>query len=212
MEEDVEVSSWLKCNIEDLWIFDKLILAKKLGYVCGPAGVSVPNPDNYIVRPVINIPGMGRGAQILWIDNDTDHLPSGHFWCEIFNGDHISIDYVDNLPALAVQGFRDNPNDPLYKFSKWQKIDSRITIPPILHTLKGKYKHINVEYIGGKVIEIHLRHNPDFIWNNTVVYPVWQDQDPDDIQNQLDNKQLKFVHADAWISGPTVSRKGFLID
>ena len=33
------------------------------------------------------------------------------------------------------------------------------------------------EYIGGKLIEIHLRRNPDFDWGNTQFIPVWRGQD-----------------------------------
>lgn len=77
---------WNLCDPNDLWIYDKLILSRKMGYVCGPPGVPVPNADSYIVRPITNIEGMGRGAEILWLDDDTDHLPPGYFWCEIFDG------------------------------------------------------------------------------------------------------------------------------
>ena len=44
-----DYEAWVKCHPDDLWIFDKLILAKKLGYLCGPADVAVPESDNYIV-------------------------------------------------------------------------------------------------------------------------------------------------------------------
>lgn len=33
-------------NPDDLWCVDKLILSKKLGYLCGPAGI-VPAPRNW---------------------------------------------------------------------------------------------------------------------------------------------------------------------
>ena len=49
MLDDDEV--WDTANIEDLWVFDKLILAKKLGYQCGPAGGWTPESKNYIIRP-----------------------------------------------------------------------------------------------------------------------------------------------------------------
>lgn len=54
--------TWLRCHIDDLWIFDKLIVSKKLGYVCGPHGVNVPQNGKYIVRPCVNLMSMGRGA------------------------------------------------------------------------------------------------------------------------------------------------------
>ena len=33
---------WDKIKPDDLWIYDKLILSRKLGYLCGPAGVAPP--------------------------------------------------------------------------------------------------------------------------------------------------------------------------
>jgi len=56
--------AWLACHDDDLWIFDKAILAKKLGHISGPRGVNVPAAGEYIVRPVMNIMGMGRGGSL----------------------------------------------------------------------------------------------------------------------------------------------------
>ena len=44
--------------------FNKLWLAEQLGYVCGPAGVDVPKPGVYVVRPIMNLDGMGAGARV----------------------------------------------------------------------------------------------------------------------------------------------------
>ena len=70
-----EDTAWTNTDIEDLWIYDKLILSKKMGYVCGPTGVDVPEDGFYIVRPVTNIVGLGIGAyeQYLTVEGWTDH-------------------------------------------------------------------------------------------------------------------------------------------
>jgi hypothetical protein len=39
---------------EDAWVYDKLIVAKRLGYVCGAAGVAPKSSAEYIVRPISN--------------------------------------------------------------------------------------------------------------------------------------------------------------
>ena len=39
-----------------------------------------------------------------------------------------------------------------------------------------KYERINLEYIGDKLIEVHLRGNEDFV-NNSEFIPVWEGQD-----------------------------------
>ena len=58
-------------SVEDLWCVDKLILAKKLGYVCGPAGIAPPYPGQYVVRPIMNLKMMSRGASIQYLDSDS---------------------------------------------------------------------------------------------------------------------------------------------
>ena len=46
-----------------MWVTDKLILASKMGYKCGPAGIDVPESGDYCVRPVVNAYGLGIGAK-----------------------------------------------------------------------------------------------------------------------------------------------------
>ena len=59
---------WIDCNDDDLWVFDKCILSRKLNYNCGPADMWVPKPDFYIVRPCVNLAGMGREAKIRYLE------------------------------------------------------------------------------------------------------------------------------------------------
>jgi len=174
--ETHEDIAWLNTDPQDIWIFDKLILARRMGYVCGPAGVDVPCDANYIVRPVTNCVGLGLGASIqyLTVKDWTDHLPPGTFWCEIFQGDHISVDYEWGEPILSVQGFK-NANT-FTQWDRWTKVHKLIPVPPLLKPFTKKYRWMNCEYIGGKLIEVHLRRNPDFDWGNTEFVPVWQGQ------------------------------------
>lgn len=150
-------SNWAITPEDCLWLHDKLILSKKLGYVCGPAGVGVPEPGNYIVRPITNLPGMGRGAEIIHIDEDTDDLPLGHFWCEVFEGRHITVDYVKGEQVFAAEGTRQYDNDPCYRFDKWTAIDDDMPLPDALSVLK-QFDTVNVEYIDQNAIEVHLEH------------------------------------------------------
>ena len=91
--ETAEDLVWKTIDPDDIWVLDKLILSRKLRYKCGPVGLDVPYPGFYIVRPCVNMIGLGLGAQKIWLDSDTTHLPVGHFWCEWFEGRHLSIDY-----------------------------------------------------------------------------------------------------------------------
>jgi len=76
-----EEQVWKSIHPDDIWAMDKLIVSRKMGYICGPVGTSVPAPDYYIVRPCINALGLGLGldTQKIYIEDNTDHLPTGHF-------------------------------------------------------------------------------------------------------------------------------------
>jgi hypothetical protein len=55
-------------------------------------------------------------------------------------------------------------------------------LPDILKKFANKYEWINCEYIGGKLIEVHFRHNEDFEGGITHFIPVWEGEtiDPPD--------------------------------
>jgi hypothetical protein len=190
---------WKSIHEEDLWTYNKLILNTRLRHLCGPTGMSVPYSGNYIVRPSINLLGMGRFSRIEWIDKDTDHFHPAEFWCEIFEGEHMSVDFYKKKSQLVVLGERDN-GDPLYKWKKWYKIDRKVEFPEVLNDLKGDYEWINCEFIGNKLIEVHFRRNPDFRHDNTVAIPVWRNDRPQRMEG------LTFIDDKDYL------RRGFFID
>lgn len=139
---------------------------------------------------------MGRFARKEWIENETEHFHPSEFWCEIFQGPHLSIDFQDKKSKLVVMGER-NTEDPLYKWKRWEKIDVEIEFPPILNDLVGNYEWINCEMIGNRVIEVQFRQNPDFRYGNSVAIPVW------------DNEKMQNM---TFISDKDYLRKGFYIE
>ena len=173
-EDTDEDLYWLTANPDELWVMDKLILSRKMGYKCGPVGLDVPKPDYYIVRPCVNMIGLGLGASIEWIDRETMHLPVGHFWCEVFTGPHLSVDYHYGKSCLVVQGFKDE--DTLTRWNKWVRFDAEVSLPKILEPFKDK-EYINCEFIGGNLIEVHFRSNPDFKNDIQEFIPVWEGED-----------------------------------
>ena len=162
---------WLDLALDELWVYNKLEISTQLGYNCGPVGVEVPHPGWYIVRPPINLLGLGLGAKKVWIDKSTDHLTVGHFWCEWFEGKHYSVDYEKGEWVRTTTGDQDK-ND-LTKWSKWYTIDHVIPFPSIISSLHHK-PNINCEFVGENLIEVHVRNNPDFSYNNNVFIPVWE--------------------------------------
>jgi len=148
---------WKTIDPDDMWVLDKLILSKKLDYNCGPVGLDVTLPGHYIVRPCVNMQGLGLGTQKVYLERDTTHLPVGHFWCEWFEGRHLSIDYYQGKQVLAVEGHK--PDTTFTRWEHWVRVADRIRLPNVLKPFVEKYEWINCEYIGGKLI--------DFI-------PVWE--------------------------------------
>lgn len=159
---------------QDLWVYNKLQLSRILGYTCGPAGMEVPKSGFYIVRPSVNFMGMGRLSRIEWLEYDTEHLHPAEFWCEIFEGEHLSVDFYKKESKLVVKGTK-NAKNPLYKWEKWEKIDKKVNFPPILNNLVGNYDYINCEFVENNLIEVHFRQNSDFRYGNTVAIPIWDE-------------------------------------
>ena len=64
---------------------------------------------------------------------------------------------------------------PPDRFIRWERVDIQVPYPKILTTI-GLYRYgwINCEFIGGKLIEVHFRRNPDFRHDNNVLIPVWE--------------------------------------
>ena len=170
-EEEV----WMCIDPQDMWVLDKLIVARMSGHIAGPIGVDVTNPGWYIVRPAVNALGLGIGAERHWLTGNTDTLAPGHFWCEWFDGRHLSVDYHWGVQTLAVEGFK--PDTTFTRWTDWRLVDDVVPLPAMLTKIADKYEWINCEYIGGKLIEVHLRNNQDFAGNVYHFIPVW-DGDP----------------------------------
>jgi hypothetical protein len=190
---------WNSIHRNDTWVYNKLLLNQSLGHLCGLTGCPVPYSEYYIVRPCINLLGMGRFSRIEWIDKDTEHFHPSEFWCEIFEGPHLSVDFHHQKSELVVLGERDD-NEPLYKWKRWTKIDQEVEYPEILKNLKGDYDWINCEFIGNRLIEVHFRRNPDFRYGNSIAIPVWKGDRPQKVDN------FTFIEDKDYL------RRGFFID
>lgn len=191
-----------KIDAEDLWIYNKLQLSRLLGHNAGPIGCPVSKEGWYIVRPAINFLGMGRCAFKKWISLDMDpddYGQPGDFWCEWFDGEHLSVDFYNKEPILTVRGVKKHSSEES-EWLRWEKIDKKVDFPSILDKISDKYSQINIEMIGDKIIEVHLRHNPDFKWGNRVAIPVY------DIKNQKIPDGYRFVESLDY------NRQGFFID
>jgi len=116
---------------------------------------------NVIVRPMTNLGGMGKGTYYL---NDIDkisEISKKDFWCEIFQGEHISIDIFHNkYGILGSIGFKGIPGK-LFTFNYWEYLPNYQLPPNIILWINTHLKEFvgvfNLELIDNKIIECHLR-------------------------------------------------------
>ena len=192
--------------------YNKLWLSEHLGYYCGPAGIGPPESNHYIVRPIMNLSGMGVGSSRMWIDaGDTTKVPPGYFWCELFEGRHLSITYqlADDMtyePKHSYEGFKDSSGT----FLEWKLTSDTIELPRWVQKqiAQGNVSVCNAEFIGPRLIEVHLRDTPDPLVDS--MFPVWKgDTIMVDKLSKLGYSYLNsYDDADGFLTTP---RLGFMI-
>ena len=206
--------SWKKYPHHHKW-FDKLSVAESFGYTCGPCGVAPDRSDEYIVRPIYNLSGMGVGATIKHIQKgDTTQVPPGYFWCEILTGRHFSatFEYVDDefFPYWkclhCYEGF--NRKEVLSEFYKWIRVKESPKLPRNFLELKD-VGVINVEFKGNNPIEVHLRPTPDPLYSELI--PIWKKDTQKTVDNYLEmgySYYMSYDDADSFLNNPRV---GFMV-
>jgi hypothetical protein len=213
MTEEIEDwEAWDKYP-QHRWVFNKMELALRLGYCAGPTPGPVPTTGEYIVRPIYNFSGMAAGAKIMTLEQGKvyDFQPS-YFWCERFYGEHLSVDYVwidsEITPVHSSVGDTDFEN--LSRFSRWYEVEHRkIDLPAWINNFRDIGK-LNIEFVGGKIIEIHLRHGDYFPEGTTEIIPVWSTTSKQEIDKLLEQGYTyedSYMDAEKNISDP---RLGFL--
>jgi len=155
--------AWLSYP-EQRWIYDKYKLSRKL------------NPDLYagfrtkeglkcVVRPRINLDGLGREVTVFEGDTAPRRVPFGYFVQEHVNGAHLSIDKDPQGKLVFYQGKKipgSNTEFFLWHRRRQPKLawNDRGRLLSWLHLLEVPYA--NMEMIGSNVIECHLRPSIQF--------------------------------------------------
>jgi len=158
--EDCDAWQWFPAQ---RWVYNKLAVALSQDLKAGPHGTQPPCFPIFS-KPVINLRGMGVGSRILQSQADYDlHYEPGHFWMTLLEGRHVSSDIavVDGEPRWwrhvtgkpAGEGTFDSwivhaePDPDLEAYcGAW-----------IEQHLPGYTGMLNLETIGQKIIEAHLR-------------------------------------------------------
>ena len=138
---------------QDRWIFNKLAIAELQGLNCGVSGVPMTVPGVYCLRPIYNLSGNGDGGVMRFVfdgTNQPDTIP-GWFWCEWLNGYQEWVEYTDEVPVAWHGGTRTGRRLVL----EFPDAPTNTWFP---NKLKLISKHMLIEYIDGKIIEVAPRH------------------------------------------------------
>lgn len=206
-----DAEAYLEFKDHRKW-FNKLWLTEELGYNCGPSGIAPNKSGYYIVRPIMNISGMGAGAEKIYIDSgDISKTPPGYFWTEWFDGEQYSVNFEWSKywkQTSCWKAERDVEN--LYKFKKWTRHNNTIfNLGSLFNDINvQKITKINVEFIEHLPIEVHLRQSPDPDYDEIV--PIWSgDENLVDIYRKLGyNYIIDHDDADGFIKQ---KRLGFMV-
>jgi hypothetical protein len=158
--EDPDAYQWYPAQ---RWVYNKLWVAESQGLACAPHGVPPPGFPVFS-KPIINLQGMGVGSRVL---PDLAHyqrcLTPGHFWMTLLEGEHVSSD-VALVRGRAVW-WRHCRGTPAAQgtFDHWLiEADQRPQLQAYLGAWATQYLAdytgmLNLESIGGRIIEAHLR-------------------------------------------------------
>ena len=158
--EDFDAYEW---NPAHHWVYNKLLIAESQGIRCAPHGVT-PRSFPVFSKPLINLRGMGAGSRVLTSLADYEkHESGGHFWMTLLTGEHVSSDIA--IEQGAPVWFRHSKGIPsgAGTFDYWTieaESDAeleRYCCDWLARNLAGYTGMVNLETIGGYIIEVHLR-------------------------------------------------------
>jgi len=172
--EDADSWTWYP---KHRWVYDKIAVALSQSLEAAPHGVA---PKNYPVfsKPITNLKGMGVGSRVLRSAEDyTKHYAPGHMWMTLLEGRHVSSDVaVLDGEAKWWRHATGHPG-PEGTFDHWvlhsehdPELEQRCG-EWIGKNLAGYTGMLNLETIGGRIIEAHLRFAdqwPDLYGNGWV--------------------------------------------
>jgi hypothetical protein len=158
--EDSDAWQWYPAQ---RWIYNKLAVALSQELDAGPHGTPPPRFPVFS-KPIVNLKGMGVGSRVLKSQADYEaHYTPGHFWMTLLEGRHVSSD------VAVVRGtphwWRHVTGNPASEgmFDYWiihAEPDASIEEPCaawIEKNLPDYTGMLNLETIGGAIIEAHLR-------------------------------------------------------
>ncbi|MBV8496871.1 MAG: hypothetical protein JO361_08835 [Gammaproteobacteria bacterium] len=158
--EDPDAWAW---NPAHRWVYDKLRVAESQGLACAPHGIR-PREFPVFSKPIINLQGMGVGSRVLADEAAyRRHATPGHFWMTLLTGEHVSTDVA--VVRGTSRWWRHCRGMPAAEgmFDYWLiEAGSRPELEAYLGAWASRHLAdytgmLNLESIGGRIIEAHLR-------------------------------------------------------
>lgn len=148
---------------EHRWVYDKLRICATQGLEHAPHGIE-PGAYPVFSKPIYNLRGMGTGGQV--IESATDFARKqapGHLWMPLLEGEHVSTDVAVVEGEAAWWRHTLGLETGGGTFDYWTVLAERrpaLEEPVgrwIRENLPGYTGVMNIETIGGTIIEAHLR-------------------------------------------------------
>jgi hypothetical protein len=145
------------------WVYDKLAVAQSQKLDAGPHGTAPPGFPVFS-KPIVNLRGMGIGSCVIHSQAEYDrHYTAGHFWMTLLDGRHVSSDVA--VVGGEPRWWRHVTGKPAGEgtFDYWivhAQADAGIEAQCgawVKDHLAGYTGMLNLETIGGTIIEAHLR-------------------------------------------------------
>ena len=146
------------------WVYNKLLICETQGLQHGPHGTLPPRYPVFS-KPIYNIRGMGTGGHV--VHDEVEYLAAiqpGYLWMTLFRGPHVSTDVA--LEGGVPRWWRHTEGVPGQLEGTFDYWTVRAAADPVLegylgnwvgNHLKGFTGIVNLETIGGRILECHLR-------------------------------------------------------
>lgn len=157
-----DIDAW-PLNPRYNWVYDRLRIAQSQGLAAGPHGAAPPAYPVFS-KPIINLRGMGIGSLLVRSSQEMAAANApGHFWMPVLEGDHVSTDCA--VEQGEVKWMRSCHGEPAGNgmFRYWTLLEKGPSHTEayladwVARHLAGYSGMLNLETIGGKIIEVHLR-------------------------------------------------------
>jgi hypothetical protein len=145
------------------WVYNKLLICETQRLEHGPHGI-VPPHFPVFSKPIYNLRGMGVGGRIIASREQYERLQTpGHLWMPLLSGEHLSSDaaLVDGAPVWWRHTAGAAVGEGVFDYwtvmaERRPALEGRLGAWLTRH-FRGYSGLVNLETIGGVIIECHLR-------------------------------------------------------